>query len=122
MKQAPFLARLKELHLECVDISTRKNADYATADDAFLNFRACEALGVNSNQGILVRMSDKMQRVGNLLQRPAQVADESIMDTLKDLSNYALILATKLENENQQISLSNTPSGGQFQGKASTAG
>lgn len=100
MNQAEFLKRLRELHLACVDISAKKNADYANDNDPFQNFRACEALGIDGNEGILVRMSDKMMRAANLLKREAQVQDESILDTLMDLSNYALILAIKIESEN----------------------
>lgn len=94
-----FIARLKELHLECVSISERKNADYATNADPFLNFRASELFGISSNEAIIVRMTDKLMRAANLLRKEASVKDESIADTLKDLSNYALILAIKLENE-----------------------
>lgn len=99
MNQTQFLKRLEELHMESVSISKAKNADYASDGDPFLNFRACEMLGIDSNQGIMVRMTDKLMRASNLLTREAMVADESIMDTLKDLSNYALILAIKLEEE-----------------------
>lgn len=100
MNQTQFLKRLEELHLEAVAISKAKNADYANDNDPFQNFRACEMLNIDSNVGIMVRMTDKLMRASNLLSREAQVKDESIMDTLKDLSNYALILAIKLEDEN----------------------
>lgn len=103
--QEEFFARLEELHLDCVAISKVKNADYAHGDDPFQNFRVIERLTagqISTESGILVRMSDKMQRISNLLQpgREAKVVDESILDTLSDLSNYALILRVYLENKN----------------------
>lgn len=92
-----FISRLSELALECVETARRKNQDYASSADPFKNFRAAEQLGISTETGFLVRMGDKLARVGNLLQRDAAVKDESISDTLKDLSNYALILAIWLE-------------------------
>lgn len=98
MNQAQFLKRLEEVKMEAVEISRRKNADYASEEDPFKNFRACEPLGISAEQAIIVRMSDKLMRAANLLQRPAQVQDEKITDTLRDLANYADILAIYLEN------------------------
>jgi hypothetical protein len=48
-------------------------------------------------------MSDKMSRVANLIRKArvgqsAAVADESVTDTLLDLSNYAIILAMYLKH------------------------
>jgi len=37
-------------------------------------------------------MVDKISRAGNLIKKQAEVKDESIHDTLRDLANYALIL------------------------------
>lgn len=101
--QADFLRELEMLHMKCVAISRAKNADYATAGDPFLNFKAATGLGIAPEDGILVRMSDKMSRVANLIRKArtgqsAAVADESIFDTLLDLSNYAIILALYLDH------------------------
>lgn len=91
---------MTELHNECVEICKKKNGDYATDADPFKNFRASEVFGIDSNDAIIVRMSDKLMRVSNVIRNgEAKVQDESVLDTLMDLSNYALILATKWENE-----------------------
>jgi hypothetical protein len=47
-------------------------------------------------------MTDKMQRIANLLDKEAMVKDESILDTLQDLSNYSLILRVYLEQKNEK--------------------
>lgn len=103
--QKDFLARLAELYKNNVDISRRKNMDYAGPDDPFQNFRMCEGYGVPMERGLLVRMSDKMTRVSNLLSRDAMVADESVLDTLSDLANYAMILRMILEQKSPRNSL-----------------
>lgn len=59
--------------LECefdtmLKIAEAKNADYCGSDDPFANFRQIENIGVTTAEvGILVRMSDKMSRIANLL-------------------------------------------------------
>ncbi len=106
MNQETFIKRMEEEHMLCVEISRKKNADYAGAEDAFLNFKACEIYGINAEKAIIVRLSDKLVRVANLLTREAQVKDESVDDTLRDLSNYALILKLLIESKR----------GGQFVG------
>lgn len=102
MTKDTFLKRMAEIYDANVEISRKKNADYASGDDPFGNFRISAAFGVPVSQAILVRMSDKMARIANLLQRPAQVADESILDSLSDLANYSVILRMWLE-ENQTL-------------------
>lgn len=97
MNQVEFITRLAEEHDACVEISRRKNADYSVEGDAFKNFRGSEMVGVDPAQAILVRMTDKLTRCGNLLTKEAKVKDEGIADTLRDLANYALILLLFLD-------------------------
>lgn len=94
-----FIARLTELYALNVAISKTKNSDYAGASDPFANFKSCAVYGIDPKQGIFVRMTDKMMRIANLLRRPAAVADESVLDTLSDLANYAMILRMYIEHE-----------------------
>jgi hypothetical protein len=71
----------------------KKTMDYATIDDPYRNFRMCESVGVSVEKGILVRMCDKLSRIGNLIDNgTASVKDESVEDTLIDVMNYANIL------------------------------
>lgn len=99
--QKDFLTRLEALYARNVDISRRKNSDYATGADPFSNFRICEGLGIPAEVGIVVRMSDKMARISNLIKpgAKAQVVDESVLDTLSDLANYAMILRMYIEQK-----------------------
>lgn len=95
--QKEFLKKLNEGYAKNVAISEAKNSDYAGNGDAFQNFRICESFGMTVEQGILVRMSDKMMRIANLISRPGKVKDESISDTLSDLANYAMILKVYID-------------------------
>lgn len=103
MTTEQFLARLEELYKNNLDISRRKNADYAGFGNPFKNFEICETLGITSvESGILVRVTDKLSRISTLLKQDAQVKDEAITDTLSDLANYAMILRIYIENKNEK--------------------
>ncbi len=74
------------------EIHDKKNHDYSEGQkDPFSNFRMCEAFGIPAWKGCLVRISDKYSRIVQLSTKKAEVKDESIEDTLMDLSCYALI-------------------------------
>lgn len=64
--------------------------------------------GIPAAQGLIVRMSDKMTRISNLLKREAQVKDESIQDTLADLCNYAAILSAYIEDQKSKQNKTHT--------------
>lgn len=77
-------------------LTNKKNRDYAGEKDAFQNFRAIEFLSagnISTEMGILVRITDKLQRCINILNSgETHVKDEKITDTLRDLSVYSKIL------------------------------
>jgi hypothetical protein len=69
------------------DLLLRKNRDYG--DSAWQ--RPLLAPDCDPGVAIRVRMSDKLNRLISLLSRPAEVSDESIDDTLRDLGAYCLL-------------------------------
>jgi len=94
---AKISERLKILEGLCEEeraIMERKASDYATEDDCNKNLKACEAFGVASaEQGVLVRVSDKLCRLGNLMVRRQEArVEESVKDTIMDIRNYMAIL------------------------------
>lgn len=100
MNREDFVNHLKQNMRNDLEIVQAKNQDYADGADPFQNFRMVEDAGLMSvEEGIAVRMSDKMQRIFNLLDSEAAVEDESIADTLSDLRNYANILQVYLKKE-----------------------
>jgi hypothetical protein len=94
MTTAEFLQHMETTFRECLGTATRKNHDYAGANsDPFKNFRMVEDLGVTTvEEGIVVRLCDKMSRIANLLKQEAAVKEESIADTIDDAINYLAIL------------------------------
>lgn len=85
------LEAIKKAHTELTDIFEKKNADYGNSFE--------ESLEKHGIIAAIVRMEDKILRLSNLSKNQSEqlVKDESIIDTLKDLSNYALMTAVWLE-------------------------
>lgn len=99
MNQTQFVEAIRKTFDQGLTILKAKNNDYAEETDPWKNFRFAEIVGVGLERAILVRISDKLARISNILEKEAQVKDESIIDTLVDLSNYAAILKVYLENK-----------------------
>lgn len=53
---------------------------------------------VTPRQGLLLRMNDKVQRLGNLLASGVEPENESLIDTAMDIANYGLILWCVLDS------------------------
>jgi len=100
MNRIDLIARFEALSRENVETVRKKNSDYATDTDAFANFAAAVEVGVPVERGFLVRIMDKIHRASNLLDKeePA-VTEESLSDTLRDLSTYSLLLLIYLEQK-----------------------
>ncbi|OHW63099.1 hypothetical protein EUAN_08830 [Andreesenia angusta] len=73
------------------DTYRRKNSDYG---NSFTKTRE------EYPEAIVIRLSDKLERLKTLLKgEERKVADESIVDTLVDLANYALMELVEIEIE-----------------------
>jgi hypothetical protein len=82
-----------DLHREVIEeIHTTfkiKNADYGNSFG-----EQYEEYGLLS---AVIRLDDKMRRLKQLMKQSAQVKDESIRDTVLDLSNYAIMTVMELD-------------------------
>jgi hypothetical protein len=77
---------------EAFDLMRKKNADYASAEDPLMNFRAGGLLG------IVIRKGDKAIRDINVTRKGGAAVAETLKDTRLDEINYA-ILALYAEEE-----------------------
>lgn len=95
-----YLQRFFEITGEMNELTSKKNADYSGDINAFQNFLLADVLGITTvERGILVRMTDKLQRIANLVDKDPQVKSEAIADTLTDLAVYSIILRIYLEEK-----------------------
>ena len=72
-----------------------KNKDYG---DSFS--QSLDKYGIIAS---LVRMGDKMNRIDSLYDKPTTEVDESLVDSLEDLANYAIMTAIWLEKQADDI-------------------
>ena len=72
-----------------------KNKDYG---DSFS--QSLDKYGIIAS---LVRMGDKMNRIDSLYDKPTTEVDESLVDSLEDLANYAIMTAMWLEKQADDI-------------------
>lgn len=93
------LSRHEEICKKARDLIAIKGHDYnreqQEGGDTLFNMRISTLLGITDNpcQGILVRLSDKFQRLNSLTKNPKikqAVKDESIIDTIADIINYSI--------------------------------
>ena len=73
-----------------------KNRDYG---DSFS--QSLDKYGILAS---LVRMGDKMNRIDSLYDKPTTEVDESLVDSLEDLANYAIMTAMWLEKQVEDMS------------------
>ena len=87
----------ENIFAKCLKTMREKNHDYSgdNADDPMKNFNiSAQVVGITPEQGILVRMVDKINRLGTAFSgAELKVKDETIEDTLGDLINYSAIVA-----------------------------
>ena len=84
----------------------KKNADYAGNDglEPFANFTRVEAMGIcSTEQGFLVRMTDKMSRLSSFVESgKLAVENESFEDTIIDIVNYSVLMYAYLHDKKTQ--------------------
>lgn len=79
-----------KLATDLADMIIRKQRDYGTR-----NILGCP---VGVEEGILVRLHDKLARLSNLLKNQSQPNNESIDDSWRDVAGYALVALLVREN------------------------
>lgn len=98
MENKQFFKEIEEIFKKGLTLIINKNSDYGAEGDPFKNFNLAKLVDVPADRAILVRITDKLSRISNLLDKPAKVEDEKLEDTILDLINYAAILLVYINN------------------------
>lgn len=93
--------KMRKLQQESLELFRKKNLDYG---DAFKTF---------GSVGVIVRMMDKVQRMLSITKNGiTYINNESLRDTLQDLSNYAnmaiMVLDDELDSKNSSKPVQDT--------------
>lgn len=106
MKKDAFLLYHESMCKRMIDTVKAKNADYtANADDPFSNFSSVEIQDICSTEvGFLVRLNDKYSRIKSFVKKGVLlVNDESVEDTLIDLANYCILMASYIKSKREKF-------------------
>ena len=87
---------MKDQYDHQYDVFCRKNSDYGNSFE-----KSLDTFGLVAG---IVRMNDKFERLVSLNDpsKDAQIASESLVDTLEDLSNYAAMAACWLKRKHER--------------------
>jgi Domain of Unknown Function (DUF1599). len=73
----------------------KKNADYKDSfGELFQEYGEISAA---------IRLEDKLKRFKQLIKHEAQVKDESKIDTLLDMANYAIMTVIEMEGQHEEV-------------------
>ena len=88
----PFMEEYEKIVLDTMKLCIAKNKDYGSSvQDTYNKF---------GDVSYLVRITDKYNRICTLLDKEAEVKDESIDDTIRDMANYCFLwLASRKLNK-----------------------
>lgn len=107
MNQNELIKFAEEFFAKGVNLVRTKNMDYANPEahgDAFGNLKAVTTFNIPVDIGFIVRMTDKLSRLATFAKTgQLQTKDESVIDTLRDMSNYSMLFAAWLESEKVKL-------------------
>jgi hypothetical protein len=90
---------------ELIILHNLKNKDYATSENPYKNLQGVERIGLDPWKGVVIRMMDKFSRIEEFcVKEELAVKDETIEDTLKDLSIYAVLALILYRKRNDEES------------------
>ena len=94
-KQKQIKRDLQKITKELIEIILQKNADYG---DSYANL---------GERGLFVRVHDKVMRLQTLIweKKQPKVKNETIDDTIKDLTNYCLLWLHFRQQKKKQANL-----------------
>jgi len=97
------LRKFDEVVSDLRNLYERKNKDYKDSFKRSLDKRGLIAY--------IVRAEDKFERIDNLLENVAEVNDEAIEDTIRDLANYSIMAVMWIEENKKKMDDTYMPGG-----------
>lgn|SRR3990167_2543724 len=99
------IEKIKEFFYECTLIAEKKGRDYNPGGIAFKNVRElAEEIDVSDEKIIWIAMAKHISSIKSYI-KLGKLESEPIRERLKDLANYAALLAVLIE-ENESTKLS----------------
>lgn len=100
MSRAQLLALHKELCGKAAALMELKNTDYTAGGGVFENFSNAEIFDVSREQGLLIRVMDKLMRMKSFIRNGTlALKNEAVEDSILDVINYMVLLAGMIEEK-----------------------
>lgn len=90
-----LLDEIKELH-------DKKNEDYSGDEDPLANLKDCTRMGLDPIMGVMTRIQDKVRRLESFM-RKGRLVNESVRDSLVDLSVYSLLAIVIMDEQKDVV-------------------
>jgi hypothetical protein len=101
-KRHPLAERFHQILAEIGTLHDRKQQDYGLSNDPFANVRGAVDWGLPAWVGAMVRASDKLRRLQKFA-TTGKLANESVIDSFRDLAVYAIIAEVLYEETQKPI-------------------
>lgn len=103
MPRERLLALHKELCSKALALMEWKNTDYTAGGGVFDNFNNAAVFGVSREQGLLIRVMDKLMRVKSFIRNGTlALKNEAVEDSILDVINYMVLLAGMIEENKDE--------------------
>ncbi len=110
MNRTQLIDHITKLYASGIEIIRRKNAGYGSVENPFSNFLNSTVVGIDPEQGILVRILDKISRLSRLLKDPNNnQVNESVHDSIIDAINYLALLDALITSKESSVEASPHP-------------
>lgn len=94
-----FFKFVENEQTQLLELMRAKNADYTNGSGPFANFEVAEDFGVSPLTGLLLRMSDKFQRLKSFSRcGKLEVTGEGVEDAFRDLIGYSYLALGMLKD------------------------
>lgn len=97
----PSSQKFHDLLKKLGDLHDRKQQDYGSSTDPFMNIRASEELGISAIKGAQLRANDKTKRILRWL-CGSTLSNEGVLDSLQDRMVYDGITIVLIEEAQEQ--------------------
>jgi len=89
---------------DCRKIMHAKSLDYSGGEtDPYANFRIAEMFGLHPVTGILLRVTDKLQRIRAFIKNGVTAVEgETVDDACDDIVNYAILMKGLLREQREK--------------------
>ena len=105
MNREELFKHHEELSQTALHIMKKKNHDSAgnSGQQPFANFERCEAMGIcSTEQGFLVRITDKVSRLSTFASAGKLVVDnEGYQDAILDIMNYCVLFSAYVKSKDK---------------------